>query len=174
MPPTLSRPESDEFAPFYAPYVTSVPEGDVLDTLSTQLTETLTRLRAVPEERGSFRYQPDKWSIKEVIGHMTDTERVYTYRALRVARGDETPLSGFDQNVYVAASRAERRLLASLLDEFEAVRRATLALFRSFDADVGVRRGVANGFPVSVRALAYITAGHVQHHVRLLDERYGV
>jgi hypothetical protein len=174
MPIYLSRPQPGEFAPYYADYIAAVPDGDIIDVLATQLTDALTLLRPLSEAQGAFRYQTDKWSVKEVLNHITDCERIFTYRALRIARGDATPLATFYQDAYVAAAHAERQSLGSLLDEFESVRHATLTLFRSFDADVGMCRGVASGMPESVRAMAYIIAGHERHHVTILKERYGV
>jgi hypothetical protein len=167
-----AKPEANEYAPYYEKYVSLVPDAEVVGTLERQAEETLALLRAVPEERGGHAYEPGKWSIKQVVGHIIDGERVFVYRALRFARGDRTPLPGFEQDDYVAAADFDSRSLASLLDEFAAVRRATLSLFRSLDAESWRRTGVASDNEVSVRALAYITAGHEAHHVRILRERY--
>jgi hypothetical protein len=171
---SLARPGPDEFPSYAADYITAVPDGDIVAMLASQLTRTLTLFRALPESTGTFRYQADKWSVKDILGHLTDCERVYTYRALRIARGDDTPLVGFDEGAYVVAAHAEWHSFDILLNEFEAVRHATLALFRSCDPEAGLRRGVANGVVWSVRALAYNAAGHVQHHLQVLKERYGV
>ncbi len=168
----IARPQSDEYIPYYGKYIALVPEGDLVETLRTQIGETLSLLRTIPEERASHRYAPGKWSIKEVIGHMSDVERIMTYRALRIARGDTTPLPGFDENAYVPAANFEARTLASLANELEAVRRAAVAFFETLDADAAARRGSANGNPISARALAYIIAGHELHHVAILRERY--
>ena len=169
-----SRPASDEYHPYYAGYVAEVPAGDVLAVLERQLDETARLLRRVPPERETFRYALGKWSIREVVGHLADVERVLSHRALRFARNDPTPLPGFDENTYVPAGAFDRRPLPELLEELAAVRRATLALFRPFDAAAWARAGDANGSRVTVRALAYIIAGHERHHVGVLRERYGV
>lgn len=167
-----TRPADTEFAPYYAGYVAQVPEGDLLATLRDQLRETLALVRALPEERGTHRYAPDKWSIKDVLGHIIDTERVMSYRALRIARGDTTPLPGFDQDLFVAHADSEARTLASLASELEHVRMATIALLEPMGDDALARRGVASDREVTTRGLAYIIAGHERHHVRILRERY--
>ena len=167
-----TRPASTEYAPYYDRYIARVPEGDVTATLEAQLAETLALLRTIPEERGTHRYGPDKWSIKEVVGHLADSERIFAYRALRVARGDATPLPGFDENAYVRGARFDAIPLADLAAELEAVRRATLALLRGLDDEALGRRGVANDQEITPRALAYIIAGHERHHVGILRERY--
>lgn len=174
MPSYSERPKAGEFAPYHAPYIERVPAGDIVDILESQIEGTMARLRAVPEERGTYRYEPGKWSINDVVGHMSDCERVYSYRAMRIARGDRTPLPAFEQDDYVAVAGADGRDLRDIVRELELVRRATVALFRSFDPEVWVRKGVASGVDVSVRALAYVAAGHELHHMALLGDRYGV
>ncbi|MDH3495822.1 MAG: DinB family protein [Gemmatimonadota bacterium] len=169
----IPRPGPDEYDPYYAGYVADVPPGDVVTLLGTQTAELVTWLRAVPPERESHRYAPDKWSIREVVGHLCDTERVLAYRALRFSRGDHTPLPGFEQDDYVREAGCETRTLADLTDEFLAIRRATVALFRGMSGAMTARHGTANDVGVSVRALAYIIAGHERHHARVLRERYG-
>lgn len=171
--PTV-RPAAEEFAPFYAGYVAEAPEGDILATLERQGRETAALLRGVDEARALTRYAPGKWSIKEVIGHLADAERIFAYRALRIGRADQTPLASFEEDAYVAAAGFDARPLAELVAELEAVRAATVALFRGFDAAAWERRGTASGKTISVRALAWIVAGHERHHVRVLGERYGV
>jgi hypothetical protein len=166
------RPDAGEYAPYYEKYISLVPAGDVVETLSGQLDETLTLLRGLSEAQGHSRYAPDKWSVKEVVGHVIDTERIFSYRALRFARNDQTPLSGYEQNDYVSAANFDRRPLSDIAAEFEHVRRATLALLRALDEEAWRRRGVANDNEVSVRALAYILAGHVTHHVQIIRTRY--
>jgi hypothetical protein len=169
---SLSRPGTDEFSPYYTPYVARVPDGDLLATLESQLGETLALLRAVGPERSLHRYAPGKWSMRDLVQHLSDAERIFAYRALRIARGDETPLPGWDENRYAPAANADRRSWPDLIAELAAVRAATLALFRGLDADAFARRGIANGQPVTVRALVWIIAGHERHHVAVLRERY--
>jgi uncharacterized damage-inducible protein DinB len=170
--PRSTRPGPDEFAPYYGRYITRVADGDVLATLRSQVGETTSMLRAIPESRGGHRYADGKWSIRESIGHMSDTERVFAYRAMRFSRNDPTALPGFDENAFVGNASFDQRSLASLVDEFEAVRRATLAFFDGLLPDEFQRRGTASENPVSVRALAWIIAGHEIHHRAILKERY--
>jgi uncharacterized damage-inducible protein DinB len=169
-----NRPETGEFDPYYANYIRRVPAGEVASLLESQIGETAAALRAVPAARATYRYAEGKWSIAEVVGHMIDVERIFNYRALRIARADETPIEGFDENAYVPAAESDGRALADLIAEFEAVRRATVALVRSFPPAAFTRVGTANGKPISVRALVYIIAGHERHHLGTLRERYGV
>jgi hypothetical protein len=171
--PTLarSRPDATEFAPYYQKYVSLVPDGDIVSLLRESGREFADALRAVPEARGGYRYGAGKWSIREVIGHVSDTERIFAYRALRIARGDQTPLASFDENVYVPTSGAEQRTIADLVGEFAAVREATVRLLESLPDDAWTRLGTASEKPVSVRALAYMTAGHALHHLAPLRER---
>ncbi|MBI3567524.1 MAG: DinB family protein [Gemmatimonadetes bacterium] len=168
----FGRPHDDEYAPFYAGYVGLVPAGDVRHHLRAQLQETLATLTGVTDAVANKAYGPGKWTLKEVVGHMSDAERVFAYRLLRIARADATPLSAFDENAWVPASGAGDRSLDNLLLEFVAVRFATSALLDSLSPDAWVRRGTASGKSISVRALAYIAAGHERHHVRILRERY--
>ena len=167
-----ARPESGEYAPYYDKYISLVPDGDIIRLLESQIRETAHLVRGVPEGRGGHRYAEGKWSIREVVGHVCDTERVFGYRAMRFARSDQTPLPRFDENAFVANSRLDTRTLASLIDEFEAVRAATVALLGGLDEDEWIRRGTANNTPMSVRALAWTIAGHERHHRGLLQERY--
>jgi uncharacterized damage-inducible protein DinB len=166
------RPEANEYAPYYEKYVSLVPAGEVVDTLERQAQETLALLRAVPEERGGHAYEAGKWSIKQVVGHMLDTERIFAYRALAIARGEQQPLPGMDQEEYMAVANFDARTLADLLDEFAHMRQANVHMFRGLDADAWARRGVASDNEVTVRALAHILAGHEAHHVRILRKRY--
>jgi len=175
MSATAVRPAKSEYAPHYEKYVSLVPEDDdVLVALDQQLAETLILLRGVSEQHGAFRYEPGKWSVKEVLGHMIDTERIMAYRALRIARSDRTPLSGFEQDDYVTHGGFEKRSVASLAREFEQVRRASISLFRNLDSDAWERHGIANNVEISVRALAYIIAGHELHHKAILKDKYGL
>lgn len=169
-----ARPEAGEFAPYYGGYIAQVPDGELLPLLEQQIRETLALLAPLPPERAAYRYAPGKWSVAEIVGHLADAERIFTHRALRAARGDETPLPGFDENAYVPAGEFDRRPLGELLAELEAVRRSTLCLLHGLPPDAWTRRVTANNHPVSVRALAYVIAGHERHHVRVLRERYGV
>jgi hypothetical protein len=171
-PPEYFRPEAAECAPFHLAYVGKVPEGEVLQTMERQLHETTALLETVPADKADFAYAPGKWSIKQVVGHIMDAERIFAYRALRIGRGDSTPLPGFDENLYVPASGAEHRSLIDLLAEFHAVRRATLALFHHLPAEAATRTGIVGGATVSVRALAWVITGHERHHLHILRERY--
>jgi hypothetical protein len=166
------RPERTEAAEYYFTYIDQVPEGDVREILEGQLPETLALFREVSEERSLFRYAPEKWSVREVVNHVNDTERLFTFRALWFARGFDTPLPSFDQNVAVTGAKADEPSWASHVDEFAAVRAATLTFFRSLPDEAWSRRGIASDNPFTVRALAWIAAGHVIHHARVLRERY--
>ena len=168
----IGRPASDEHSPYYGGYIDQVPEGDILIQLAGQIERTVQLLQGLSPEQAAFRPTPTDWSVKEVVCHVSDTERIFAYRALRIARGDTTPLAGFDQEPYVAAAEADARPLADVLAEFATVRASTLWLFRSLPAEAWRRRGVASDAPVSVRALAYIIAGHENHHVRSLINEY--
>jgi hypothetical protein len=170
--PTYARPAADEYAPYYGRYIAQVPDGDLLATLTRQGAETAALLRAIPEQRGSHRYAPDKWSIKDVVLHIADAERVFAYRALSFARRDPTPLPSFDENAWAPRAGADRRQLANLVTELELVRAATLGLLRGLDDEQVGQRGTASGKEVTTRALAWIIAGHERHHVAILRERY--
>lgn len=167
-----SPPEASEYAPYYGTYIGHVQPGDIVETLSTQGEATTALLRAIPEEKGGARYAPGKWSVREVIGHVTDAERIFTYRALRFARADQTPLAAFEENSYIANGSFDDRTLASLVDEFEAVRRATVLFFASLNSTEWMRVGTASNTQMSVRGLAWVTAGHERHHVGILQSRY--
>jgi uncharacterized damage-inducible protein DinB len=167
------RPDPDEFAPYYDRYI-SLVGGSVREALGQQLETFSQYIRSIPDEKANFAYAPGKWTVKEVIGHVIDTERIMAYRALRIARGDQTPLAGFEQDDYAARGHFSTRALADLAMEFETLRRANLALFDSFDQAMLLERGTASGHPVSVRALLYIIAGHALHHHAILKERYAI
>ncbi|HEY5086742.1 MAG TPA: DinB family protein [Gemmatimonadaceae bacterium] len=169
----LGRPDASEYAAYYRTYIGPVADGDVLALLVAQAS-AFDSLRSLNESQAMQRYAPDKWSIKEVIGHVTDAERVFCYRMLRIARGDQTPLASFDQQPYVDAAKFDRLPITSLIDAFRATRAATLSLTCELDDDAWRRMGTASGFPVSARALAYIIAGHATHHIGLLRNRYDV
>jgi hypothetical protein len=151
-----------------------VAEGDILATLATQIEGTLAELRKVSEADSLKRYAPGKWSMREVVGHLIDTERIFAYRALRFARGDRQDLPGFEQDDYVAVAQFDRRPWSGLVEEFEALRMSNLLMFRGLDDEAWRRQGVANGNAMSVRAAAYVIAGHELHHMRVLRERYGL
>ena len=168
----ITRPEASEYAPYYEKYISLVPAGDLLATLGQQLESTLALLSGITEEQADSSYAPGKWSIKELIGHLIDSERIFGYRALRFARADQTPLPGYEQDDYVKSARFGARRLSDLAEEFSYVRRANLFLFRSLDEEAWGRTGEANGQPVSVRAIAYIVAGHEAHHMGILRTRY--
>jgi hypothetical protein len=168
----MIRPNSDEYAPYYEKYVSLAARGDITATLNQQLGSTLNLLRGIDETQAGRRYAPDKWSIKELVGHVIDTERIFSYRALRFARNDQSPLSGFEQDDYVKTANFDGRLLSDLASEFEYVRRSNIELFKSLSEDAWSRRGTANAVEVSVRALAFIMAGHEAHHVQILKTRY--
>ena len=168
----ITRPESGEYAPYYEKYISLVKGHDIVGILEGQRLQMAQIFGARSEREGNFRYAPDKWTVKEVLGHVNDTERIFAYRALRIARGDQTPLSGFEQDDYVRGGNFAERTLADLADEFGYVRSASVALFRSLKKDAWARRGVANEKEVTVRALAFIVAGHELHHRLILEERY--
>lgn len=169
---TIARPQPGEYAPYYDRYISLIQGEEILATLDQQRKETMLLLCGRDEEDGNFRYAPGKWTAKEVLGHVCDTERIFAYRALRIARADATPLEGFEQDDYVRNGAFANLSLADLIEEFIAVRRATLSLLRTLDEAAWVRRGIANKCEVSVRALAYIIAGHEVHHRRILEEKY--
>ena len=168
----ISRPEPGEYAPYYDRYISLVPGNDILPTLESQRRQMLLLLSGRDESDGDFRYAPDKWTVKEVLGHVCDTERIFAYRALRISRGDRTPIEGFEQDDYVRNGPFANRPLAELIEDYIAVRRATLTLFRNLDEPAWVRRGIANKNEVSTRAIAYTMAGHELHHRCILEEKY--
>ena len=170
--PAPARPAAGEFFEYYGRYIALVPDGDVRTHLEKQIAETVTHIKSRGDAWSMSRYAPGKWSVKEMIGHIADAERVFAYRALRIARDDKTPFGGFDENAWVPVANCDARPTADLLDEFLAVRGATVKLVNSFDAETWSRTGTASDKPVSVRALAYIMAGHERHHLSILRERY--
>jgi hypothetical protein len=166
------RPEPQEAAPYYSRYIDRIESEDVLGTLAAQLPETLALLEGISEERSRHRYAPDKWSIRQLLNHVTDTERVFVFRAFWFARGFEGPLPSFDQDIGAGAARADEVSWGRHVEEFQSVRLATLTFFRNLPAEGWTRSGIASDNPVTVRALAYITAGHLAHHAAILRERY--
>ena len=167
-----SIPDRSEAAEYYFTYINQVPAGNICDVLSAQLPNTLALLNGISDELSLHRYAADKWTIREVMGHVNDTERMFVFRAFWFARGLDSPLPSFDQNAAVATGGANDRSWSSHVEEFRVVRAATLAFFENLPADAWVRRGVASGNPFTVRALAFIAAGHVTHHVAILRKRY--
>jgi len=167
-----NRPTQDEFEGQMGTYINIVPDGNIFDILANNLKETSELLSDIPESKGDYRYAPGKWSLKEAIGHISDSERVMSYRLLRIARGDQTPLPGFDQDVFMAGIDFNAYSLADLIEDYISVRRATLTLLRGLPDAAWARMGTANGNPVSARALAYMTAGHELHHLRIIKDKY--
>jgi hypothetical protein len=172
--PTISRPDRDEFASFFEKYVELVRDRDVWGVMHGQIPVLRAVRDGLTESEALHRYDAGKWSVKEVLGHLSDTERILSYRLFRISRGDPTPLSPFDENAYVEAAGFDRMDISALVDDFERVRSATLGILAGLSPGALERRGVASGREVSARALAHIIAGHVEHHLRILDERYGV
>ena len=168
----ITQPATSEYAPYYGRYVSLVPEGDIIALLGQQLEETLDLLKGISDAKAQYRYAPDKWSIKELIGHIIDSERIFAYRALRFSRNDGAPLAGFEQDDYVRYGGFNDRPMADLVEEFEYVRRVNIHMLRSFDEQAWERRGIASEAEVSVKALAYIIAGHERHHLQVLKTRY--
>jgi hypothetical protein len=169
----IPKPEPGEYAPYAITYIGLLPDdGQVLKHLRDNLEATRAFVRGFPEEKLSTPHRPGEWTIKDVLVHVSDTERVFAYRALRFARQDSTPLSSFDQDVYVPAASANTRKIDAIMEEYAAVRMATMALFESFEEDVYARTGIASDNRVSVRALAYMIAGHERHHVDSIRQNY--
>ena len=169
---TIPRPEANEYFEYYHKYVQMVPEGNLLEQLQKIHGATRNLILSLTEEKLNYRYEPGKWSIKEIMIHLADAERVFAYRALRFARKDPTDLAGFDENTYVPASKAAGRNITDIMREFETVREATIELLKSFDEEMLMRKGTANKREITVRALAYVLAGHELHHVNIIKERY--
>jgi hypothetical protein len=174
-PPAMDRissPERTEAADYYFKYIDLVPRGDICETLQIQLGDTLGMLRRITEERSNYRYAPGKWSIREVVSHINDTERLFVFRAFWFARGFDAELPSFDQEIAATHAGANARPWLSHIEEFQAIRGATLDFFRYLPEEAWSRRGIASGNPFTVRALAYVTGGHVIHHTKILHERY--
>jgi hypothetical protein len=168
----LGRPQPNEAASYYSMYIDRVKSDDIVDVLAKQLDETLAFLSEISEEQSLHRYAPDKWSMRELLGHVNDGERVFTFRALWFARGFEDPLPSFDQEIGFKAAESDKVSWRTHIDEFRAIRSATLALFRNLPEEAWRRSGIASDNSISVRAIAYIVAGHVSHHLAILRERY--
>ncbi len=168
----MSRPEPSEYVEYYYTYIKLVPDGDISTILEHQIKDTLELLKNLNEEQAMFSYAPDKWTLKQVIGHLIDGERMFSYRAMCFARNDLTPLPSFDQNFYVENSNTNARSLPNILDEFRLLRSANVTMFKSFDDEIMRRSGTASGFNFSVRAKAYIISGHELHHRNIIQEKY--
>lgn len=166
------KPDTGEFDPYYSRYIDQVHDLGLFETLRAQSGELSALIGSLPEEKGMYAYDEGKWTIKEMLSHILDGERIFMYRALRIARGDQTPIEGFEQDVYIEHSHANERSFAELTEEFRLLRESALLLLSSLDADDWKRTGTANGVSISVRALGYIMAGHVIHHLKVLRERY--
>lgn len=166
------RPKPGEYAPSYEPYVAAVPQGDVLAFLLAQADEAGTLFGGLSEAQGAFRYAPGKWTLKDLLQHLIDSERIFSYRGMRIGRGDTTPLPGYEENAYAAAAHADRRAVADLLAEWQAIRAASLGLFRSLPDAAWAHLGSANGVPVTARCFPYFCAGHTAHHLGIIQERY--
>lgn len=167
----MRRPDPSEYAPFYETYVRLVPDRDVVTSMEDQLAGFLSLMARVPESEGGVRHPPYTWSVKEVVGHLADGERVFSHRALRFSRGDATPLPGFDEGPYVTAAGFDRFPLSELVESFAAARRSSLWVFRHLPEGAWDRAGVASGHAITVRALAYCLVGHVRHHEGILRKR---
>ena len=168
----MKRPETTEFAPYYNTYISLVEDDNVIPALKAQSAELRAVFSAIPEEKGTFAYADGKWTLKEVLSHLIDGERMFAYRILRISRGDETPIEGFEQDGYIENSNANNRPFAELLEEFDLQRRSNLMLLNNLSDEASRRMGTASGQPVSARALTYIMAGHIRHHIDILNQRY--
>jgi len=168
----LRRPLPDEYPEAYAPYLDAAPEGDVLENLQAQLAEVTSLFEGFSEAQGAHRYAPGKWSLKDLIQHLSDAERIFAYRCLRIGRGDATPLPGFDEEAYARVAQADERPMADLLEDFRAARTASLSLFRSLPESAWDQKGTTNGRAITARCIPYINLGHGAHHLGIIRERY--
>lgn len=169
---TITRPEMAEYPAYYETYISKVDGDDLLSLLIEGKEDLIALLSDLPADKHDYRYDLGKWSVKEVLGHLIDAERIFAYRALRFARKDATPLAGFEENDYVPESNAANRTMEDLLEEYGAVRDASITLFASFTPEMTLRSGIANQKPITVRAIGYIIAGHQLHHLGVIAERY--
>jgi uncharacterized damage-inducible protein DinB len=168
----ISKPASSEYAPHFETYISEVKTENLIEELENGRREVLTLLQTIPSDKLEYRYQEGKWSIKEIIIHLMDAERIFTYRALRFSRNDRTAVAGFDENEYIPESNASERSLQSLIDEYSALRQSTIEFFKNITAEMSLRTGISNGKEISVRALAYSIPGHEIHHLGVIRERY--
>jgi len=172
MPSTATRPAPSEHIPYYSRYIDLVNGDDVIASLKSQLRETIAFLNCISNEESVSRYEPGKWSVREVLGHVIDTERIFAYRALRIGRGDATPLAGYEQDDYIKGASFDKVRWSALIEEFELVRRANILMFSGFTEEAWMRSGTANNSPVTARAIAWIIAGHELHHRKVIEEKY--
>lgn len=168
----MNRPETTEFAPYYNTYISLVADDEIIPVLDQQPGQLEQIISGLPEEKGVFAYAEGKWTIKEMLSHLIDGERMFAYRVLRISRGDKTPIEGFEQDGYIENSNANNRSFAELLEEFGLLRKANLLLLKNLSDDASRRIGTASENAVSVRALVYIMAGHIKHHINILNQRY--
>ena len=168
----MNRPAESEYDPYYVKYVSLVPEQEIIPALEKQMDELSQLVEGLPEERGTFAYADGKWTLKEVLSHIIDGERMFAYRVFRIARGDKTPIEGFEQDGYIENSHANRRSFAELMEEFSLLREANLMFFQNLEDGDWVRTGTANNVGISVRALAWIMAGHIRHHIGIIRSKY--
>lgn len=171
-PLTIEKPAEGEYNEYYSKYISLVPETELIDVLASQPHDVRAAFSGYGDDRGDFAYAEGKWTVKEVFSHLIDGERHFAYRLHRIARGDETPIEGFEQDGYIENSHAAQRTIDDLASEFSELRSANLRQLRAMDEADWMRMGTASGFPFSVRALGYIMAGHVRHHLEILKERY--
>ena len=168
----MSRPAENEYPEYYKDYISLVPDGDIVDLMKKQTDDIMDFFRSIPEDKGTYRYEPEKWSIKEILGHLTDMERIFGYRALRFARNDTAGLNGYDQDDYVSAGNFDSRTLTDLADEFFNLRRANTIMYNSFNDEDMQKAGTADGNRVNVRSIAYILVGHPTHHINVIKDKY--
>jgi hypothetical protein len=168
-----ARPAASEYAPWFERYIALVPDGPIVQMLERQYEDTLSLLRGLPTEKANYAYAPEKWTVAELVGHVADSERVFAYRALCFARGEDQAQPGFDEKAYAASFPGRGGVpFSTVIDDYAAVRRATLSLVGAFTSEAWKRRGVANGKEITVRAQAWVIAGHERHHLKVLKERY--
>ncbi|MCA9735714.1 MAG: DinB family protein [Deferribacteres bacterium] len=168
----MIRPPKNEYAEYYHKYIRQLPDGDICEILASQLDETIKLLAQIDEVQANHRYAAGKWSLKDVVAHIVDTERVFAYRALCFARNDSGPFPSMEQDNFVRFGNFANRSLKSIVDEYRFLRQSNIVLFRSFDDEISMRKGIASGTEMTVRAIAYIIAGHERHHVSVIQEKY--
>lgn len=168
----IDKPSQTEYSPYYKPYIDLVQSRNLIGSLREVNRQSLNLLKQLPPEKQDYRYDSGKWCVKEIVAHLIDAERVFAYRALRFARNDHTELPGYDHNMYIWSSKAILRDFYFMLEEFSLLRQSTIALFKSFDADMLSRQGMANGYSITVNALGFVIAGHELHHINVIKQRY--